>query len=126
MMRQHFLFLWLLILLTVQGCAPSPYQTTTPYPSTQTPQPTDERDISQPGSTEPSEQPTGQTKSPLISDISQQADQQMRNRQLQAVLPRKMPLSGRNWPTFDCDNTCTNKPYRWLQNPTVLPVVKLP
>jgi len=37
-----------------------------------------------------------------------------------------MPLSGRNWPIFGCANTSTDKPYRWLQNPTVSPVVTSP
>ena len=83
MMRRHFPFLCLLILLIVQGCAPSLYQTTTPYPSKQPP--TGERDRSQPGTTGPPEQLTAQPKSTLITEISQQAHQQIQNGQLQAA-----------------------------------------
>lgn len=84
-MRRQTPFLCLLVLLIIQGCATSPYQTTTPYPSKQKPLPTGELNRSQPGTIEPSERPIEQTKSPLISDISQQANQQIRNGQLKAA-----------------------------------------
>ena len=85
MKRKTFPILGLMTLLIAQGCATPPYRPPTPYHKKDVPRSAVDRQKTVPDSAEPAGPPLSQPQSPIILEISQQANQFMQNGQLESA-----------------------------------------